>query len=123
MLALTLTLSPRRGNRQWPHRKNSLIGELFPAREKIFPLPGGEGQGEGEREFQLTSSGFSLRPSDKLMLGLLFFRHLRDDARSAFVGEIGVSPLQQHGEFVAKADQENQMNHKPGQPRQPAGEM
>ena len=54
-LALTLTLSPRRGNLQWPHREKSLTGEHCPALEKILPLPGGEGRGEGEREFQLIS--------------------------------------------------------------------
>ena len=55
-LALTLTLSPRRGNRQWLRRKNSSNGEPFPALEKILPLPGGEGRGEGECEFQLNCS-------------------------------------------------------------------
>ena len=62
-LALTLTLSPRRGNRQWPRRKNSLNGESFPALEKVLPLPGGEGRGGGEREFQQPSSGLFFRAS------------------------------------------------------------
>ena len=58
-LALTLTLSPRRGNRQWPRRKNSLNSESFSALEKVLPLLGGEGWGEGEREFQLNCSGYA----------------------------------------------------------------
>ena len=56
-LALTLTLSPRRGKRQWPRRKKSLNGEPFPALEKVLPLPGGEGRGEGEGESELNSYG------------------------------------------------------------------
>lgn len=34
-----------------------------------------------------------------------FGRQVRDEASAAFEGEIGVSPLQQHGKFVAKTDQ------------------
>ena len=34
----------------------SLNGEHSPALENLLPLPGGEGWGEGEREFQLTHS-------------------------------------------------------------------
>ena len=55
-LALTLTLSPRRGNPQWPRRKSSQTDEPFPAQDKILPLPGREGRGEGGREFQLNTS-------------------------------------------------------------------
>ena len=58
-LALTLTLSPRRGNFKWPRRKNSLNGKPIPALEKVPPLPGGEGRGEGEGESQLNSYGFA----------------------------------------------------------------
>ena len=57
--ALTLTLSPRRGNHQWPRWDKSLTGEPSPALEKVLPLPGGEGWGEGERAFQLNSSGLA----------------------------------------------------------------
>ena len=56
-LALTLTLSPRRGKHQWRRREGSLSGDPFPVLEKVLPLPGGEGWGEGEREIQLNSSG------------------------------------------------------------------
>jgi hypothetical protein len=56
-LALTLTLSPRRGNHPWSRWEESLTVNLFPALEKLPPLPGGEGRGEGEREFQLNSYG------------------------------------------------------------------
>ena len=30
---------------------------LFPVQQLVVPSPGGEGQGEGERAFQLSSSG------------------------------------------------------------------
>ena len=42
-LALTLTLSPRRGNRQWPRLENQLPSEHSPALQKSLPLTGGEG--------------------------------------------------------------------------------
>ena len=35
----------------------SLNGEHSPALENLLPLPGGEGRGEGEREFQLNRYG------------------------------------------------------------------
>jgi len=56
-LALTLTLSPRRGNHQWPRKEKSATGEHSPSLETILPLLGGEGRGEGERKFQLDGSG------------------------------------------------------------------
>ena len=56
-LALTLTLSPRRGNRQWLRWEKSLTGGPIPALEKVLPLPGGEGRGEGEGQSQLNSYG------------------------------------------------------------------
>ena len=46
-----------KGNHSWSRRKNSLNGEPGPALEKVLPLRGGEGRGEGEREFHLISSG------------------------------------------------------------------
>ncbi len=51
-------------------------------------------------------------------LGFLRFRlrNAGDDAGAAFVGEVGVGPLQEHGQFVAETDEENQMNQQPGQP-------
>ena len=53
----TLPLSPKEGNRQWPRREKPHAAKHSPALDAIFPLPGGEGQGEGERVFQLTCSG------------------------------------------------------------------
>ena len=58
-LALTLTLSPRRGNHQRPLLEKSGNDQHFPVLEKILPLPGGEGRGEGERRFQLISSSLA----------------------------------------------------------------
>ena len=46
------------GNRQWQCWEKSVNGEPFPARERVLPHPGGEGRGEGEREFPLNCSGF-----------------------------------------------------------------
>ena len=37
--------------------ENSLTGEPFAALEKVLPLLGGEGRGEGELEFQLSCFG------------------------------------------------------------------
>jgi hypothetical protein len=39
-LALTLTLSPRRGNHQWQRWKKSTNGEHSPALENVLPLLG-----------------------------------------------------------------------------------
>ena len=84
-LALTLTLSPRRGNLQWVGREKSLAGEHSPALEKVLPLPAGEGWGEGERAFQMNSYGlldsvfgflsdFGLRISDFFRISDFGFR-------------------------------------------------
>ena len=40
-----------------------------------------------------------------------------NDARAAFVSEVGVGPLQYHGKLVAEADQEKQVNAQPREPR------
>jgi len=36
--------------------EKSLNGEHSPALKNLLPLPGGEGRGEGEREFQLNTA-------------------------------------------------------------------
>ena len=59
-LALTLTLSPWRGNQHRQRGEKPLPHELFPALETILPLPGGEGRGEGECEFHPLSRAFTL---------------------------------------------------------------
>jgi len=57
-LALTLTLSPRRGKQVCPRWDESLISERRSALESVSLSPGvspggpgGEGRGEGERSF------------------------------------------------------------------------
>ncbi len=50
-------------------------------------------------------------------------RETGDDARTAFVGAVGVSPLQQHRHLVTEADEKNQMHAQPRQPRRKAGEF
>ena len=45
----------------------SLNGESSPALETLLPLPGGEGWGEGEREFQLNRYG--LEPRTQTIFG------------------------------------------------------
>src|SRR6266480_851593 len=46
----------------------SLNSEHSPALENLLPLPGGEGWGEGEREFQLTQYGFGLQRCRKRLV-------------------------------------------------------
>ena len=41
-------------NHQWPRLENSETVDPSPALEKFFPLPGGEGQSEGEGKFLLN---------------------------------------------------------------------
>ena len=60
-LALTLALSPRRGNHPRLRREKSRRSEHSPALEKILPLSGGEGRGEGERKSQLNGSTLIIR--------------------------------------------------------------
>src|SRR6185437_7333924 len=59
--------------------------------------------------------------------GLGFLRRLRppwlrDEARAALIGEIGPGPLEHHDEAVPKADQEEDVNEDPKQPRDEAAE-
>src|SRR5579863_2762495 len=61
-LALTLSLSPGRGDRLLPHWKKSPNGEASAAMENGLPLLGGEGRGEGERFFRLNASGSGIIP-------------------------------------------------------------
>ncbi|PYI84902.1 MAG: hypothetical protein DME26_12420 [Verrucomicrobia bacterium] len=56
-LALTLTLSHQEREPAMVVLGKSLNGEHSPALENLLPLPGGEGRGEGEREFQLNRYG------------------------------------------------------------------
>ena len=53
-LALTLSLSPRRGDSLSPRRERLPEGEPFRSPRPLLPLPGGEGRGEGERLFPLA---------------------------------------------------------------------
>jgi hypothetical protein len=55
--ALTLSLSPRRGNSLRPCWDESLDGEVIRSARELLPLPGGEGWGEGERLVRLNRSG------------------------------------------------------------------
>ena len=45
-----------------------------------------------------------------------------DDAGAAAVGKIGIGPLEQYGSAVAEADQKNEVNKQPRQPRWIAGQ-
>ena len=62
----------------------------------------------------------SLYPDNGFQL-LLCNRPLGDKARTAFVGKVGVGPLEQHGKFVAEADEKNEENEQPGDPGKPSG--
>src|SRR5438309_11929372 len=57
LFALTLALSPRRGNVQSPPWEESLTGGRIAELRKFLPLLGGEGRGEGERLIPLNSYG------------------------------------------------------------------
>jgi len=54
--ALTLSLSPRRGNLPALRWEKSLNREPFPGAEEASPSPGGEGRGEGERLIELIET-------------------------------------------------------------------
>jgi hypothetical protein len=54
--ALTLTLSPEERGQRSPVAHESLAGGFAPAQEKLLPLPGGEGRGEGGPFSQLNNS-------------------------------------------------------------------
>ena len=58
-LALTLTLSPRRGDSRSPRWEGPLKGRSFRTARPLLPLPGGEGRGEGERLFPLPTYGLA----------------------------------------------------------------
>ena len=46
-----------------------------------------------------------------------------DDTRAAAIGKIGICPLEQHGGAVAEADEKNQVDEQPRQPRRVAGKL
>ncbi len=58
-LALTLSLSPRRGDSLSPRRERLPEGESCRSLRPLLPLPGGEGRGEGERLTPLHTCGLA----------------------------------------------------------------
>ncbi|MCI0533751.1 MAG: PSD1 and planctomycete cytochrome C domain-containing protein [Verrucomicrobiales bacterium] len=72
--ALTLTLTPRRGNFACPRQVESDNSVEFQRSGRVLPLPGGEGWGEGERSFSLDSCDFGKRVCAlfALMFALVF---------------------------------------------------
>jgi hypothetical protein len=56
-IALTLPLSPRRGNRSFPHWETLPKKAESTGVQKLLPLLGGEGRGEGESFIALNRYG------------------------------------------------------------------
>src|SRR5207245_6877624 len=72
----------------------------------------------GERIKVRGPSDCIIAAEESIPCAFRLFGKPRDDARPAFVGDVGVGPLQEHREPVAEADQENQVNEQPGDPGQ-----
>src|SRR5688572_28337782 len=92
-LALTLALSPRRGNSLRPRWDESPEGEVIRGTRKLLPLPGGEGRGEGERLIRPDRSG----PGRWRMV----LRHLAN--RTRFSNEFGKSAIARKARALSAA--------------------
>ncbi len=101
-LALTLSLSPGRGDRLLPYWKNPASGEAAAATVICLPLLGGEGRGEGECFFPLNGSGLGrimrgfsprVRFSIGALLALVFCASAQTGRAAKEYFEQGVRPL------------------------------
>src|SRR5438105_14266413 len=60
--------------------------------------------------YRVTATDFC-KPSFARLL-----RKAHNNACAAFIGDIGISPVQKHSEFIPEADDENEMDKQPRQP-------
>src|SRR5439155_18022778 len=77
----------------------------------------------GERIKVRGPSDCIITAEESIPCAFRLFVKPRDDARPAFIGDIGVGPLQQHRKPVAETDQEKQVNEQPGDPGQGSVEL
>src|SRR5262245_9014227 len=77
-----------------------------------------------DRTFSLpTVGGLADLRSKTRRLSFYFAGETRNDARTALVGEVGVSPLQQHRDLITESYEEDQMYAQPDQPGWETGEL
>src|SRR5205823_7048459 len=104
--ALTLALSPRRGNVQSPRWEESLTGARIAELRTFLPLPGGEGRGEGERLIPLNSYGLAhaseyFPPPDSAG----GWRTAKDAAQARELAAMDLSKLEQAFDFTQRCTQ------------------
>ncbi len=104
--ALTLALSPMRGNVHSPPWEESLTGGRVAELRKFLPLPGGEGRGEGERLIPLNSYGLAhaseyFPPPDSAG----GWRTAKDAAQVRELAAMDLSKLEQAWEFTQRCTQ------------------